>query len=85
MENLFGIIPDWLAGPIILMSFAWFTSWLMVMWRCTQKQSKGLFRFRRAFILYMQLEKDRMHEIHKNVPYNIQPIIDLLKDEQGRL
>lgn len=84
-EPLFGVIPNWLAGPLIIAGIMGGIGWLTAVHRCLRQQRRAQWRMTRAFRLYMQLVAKQSKHYHPEDDFDIQPILDILEDDDGKI
>lgn len=87
MESFFGVVPDWLAGPLLVAFFTGLGGWMTTIYRCVHKQSKRGWRQSQAIMLiaeHIQEETRRLHHNDKNAPDLGKKVERILKDEHGQ-
>jgi hypothetical protein len=76
---------------LLVVAISGFGTFITAMYRCLQKQSKSLFRLKKGFILYMQLQAKQTEELHPTgtgsmSDENISAITkEMMTDDEGKI
>ncbi len=85
-EAFFTEVETQIIAGLIIAAIVGLGTFITSLYRCTQKQSKDLFRFKKGFILFMELNKKYSQEQHPGSDVEYDKIIkEMMTDDKGNL